>query len=885
MIYVSAGAYVREIDLSLYVPALGGTIMGMVGTATKGPMNDPVFVSSQADYIRKFGPPDDSVGYMSYAALQFLRRGNRLWIVRVGVDGVHAASTVNIIGAATPADVTSDPNAWGAINAPTPAEVVGTSLFPQDVSVNNSLVIEVLLNGSDIEGSDFTIDVSEIASVPATAGAQEVCDAINNNINYAYHIGTADLSSGFTVVDNTNDELKVRITDQDGGVHVYEADDVTPLTPGVLADLAAVIAEIQNFIDEPTVADVRANNTNYLEVFTADGVKGVAAPRIEILATATGADCYTDLGWTIGTYTATEKLVTNVVDTDDKDTYTTVYDPWINQSAGYIRFLHKTDGAGPGQNAFTFQAATTCDTELGITEDEEYPGDPGTNKLTIRKNVGLGDEYSAEIEFPDGMTAATVAKATIDASGETVAAKLDIYAIVTATNQLKLRRRTGGDTETLEVTSASTADVAMGGEFDDHAVHAGLAAGGDTIQIDALTPGTWGDRLRAVVSDGSLIGTFALRVYERGMNADSLYNVVETWDNLDYTDGDTNYFEDVINASVGGSQYIEVTDLGADSIPQNGTATLTGGNNGILGIGPTEYIGSNPTPTGLQIFRAAELIDVNLLAVPGVYEASVINAMIEICETRGDCMCLVDPPPGLTSQDVVDWHNGTGAYTGLHAAFNSSYAALYWPWIEIFDVHNNQELITPPSGHVAAVYAYTDYIRELWVAPAGLQRGRLPAAIKLETISPSQGERDLLYGYPNNVNPIVAFTQQGITVWGQKTLWRSPTAVDRVNVRRLLLFARKIVATSVRYLVFEPNDEGTWASFINLIEPWLEGIKTKRGLYEFKVVCDETTNPPEQIDQGIMVGQIFLRPTKAAEIIVVDFILTNTGTSFEEIIY
>jgi uncharacterized protein len=247
-----------------------------------------------------------------------------------------------------------------------------------------------------------------------------------------------------------------------------------------------------------------------------------------------------------------------------------------------------------------------------------------------------------------------------------------------------------------------------------------------------------------------------------------------------------------------------------------------------------------------------------------------------VCAQRGDAMCIVDPPFGLNVDEVIDWHNGVGYG---HAAFNSSFGALYWPWIKVLDPYNRKKVWLPPSGFVLGQIAYTDNVTQPWFAPAGLNRGHIIQALEIE-YSPTLGERDFLYGNGNAVNPIVNFTRLGIHIWGNRTLQRKPTALDRVNVRRMVLYAEKVISTSIKFLVFEPNDEITWKRFIDLVDPTMEFIRATRGLYDFRVICDESTNPPSQIDQNTMLGKVLVKPTKSAEVIIVDFTLLSTGAEF-----
>jgi phage tail sheath protein FI len=208
---------------------------------------------------------------------------------------------------------------------------------------------------------------------------------------------------------------------------------------------------------------------------------------------------------------------------------------------------------------------------------------------------------------------------------------------------------------------------------------------------------------------------------------------------------------------------------------------------------------------------------------------------------------------------------------------DSNYAATYYPWVKTIDTTTNKLISVPPSVLLPAVYASNDAIAAEWFAPAGLNRGGIVGAVSvLNRLTHS--ERDTLY--ENKVNPIASFPGQGIVAFGQKTLQDKASALDRINVRRLLIAVKKFVASTSRYLVFEQNTAVTRGRFINTVQPYLEGIQQRQGLYAFKVVMDETNNTPDVVDRNIMAGQIFLQPAKTAEFIVIDFNILPTGASF-----
>ena len=208
-------------------------------------------------------------------------------------------------------------------------------------------------------------------------------------------------------------------------------------------------------------------------------------------------------------------------------------------------------------------------------------------------------------------------------------------------------------------------------------------------------------------------------------------------------------------------------------------------------------------------------------------------------------------------------------------------AALYYPWIQINNEFTESMQWVPPSVKMVSVYAYNDSNAEVWFAPAGFNRGRVFTAQRLERVL-NIAERDLLYATDTNaINPICDFSGDGIVVYGQKTLQRAPTAMNRVNVVRLVLYMTKVLATAVKYLLFEPNDALTWLQYTHLVEPFMTDIKTRRGLYDFSIRCDSTTNTPSDIDNNIMVAEITIQPTKSAERIINRFKITSTVASMD----
>ena len=263
----------------------------------------------------------------------------------------------------------------------------------------------------------------------------------------------------------------------------------------------------------------------------------------------------------------------------------------------------------------------------------------------------------------------------------------------------------------------------------------------------------------------------------------------------------------------------------------------------------------------------------NVISAPGLYYSNYAvqcNLIKNMCISRGDAIYVMDLVPYNTAIATVNQNAG---------AIDSSYAAAYWPWLQTIDPSSGLLVYVPASTMIPGVYAFTDASSDPWFAPAGITRGGLGAVVRAERKLTS-ANRDTLY--EANVNPIATFPQQGVVVFGQKTLQKAATALDRVNVRRLLITLKDYISQIADNLVFEQNTIATRQNFLTQVNPYLESVQQRQGLYAFKVVMDETNNTPDVIDRNQMVGQLFLQPTKTAEFIIIDFNILPTGAAFPE---
>jgi len=274
----------------------------------------------------------------------------------------------------------------------------------------------------------------------------------------------------------------------------------------------------------------------------------------------------------------------------------------------------------------------------------------------------------------------------------------------------------------------------------------------------------------------------------------------------------------------------------------------------------------------------ADEFDINLIVTPGIFHQQhsyVTQLVTDMCEARGDCFYIMDnvvfPSNPQQSVGLID------AAVNDVSTIDSNYVATYYPWVKILDTNINKVVSVPPSVVLPAVYAANDNAAAEWFAPAGLNRGGISQAVQVLDRTTHQ-ERDTLY--QGRVNPIASFPGQGICVWGQKTLQQKSSALDRVSVRRLLIGLKKYIASTSKYLVFEQNVASTRNRFLSIVNPYLEGVQQRSGLYAFQVKMDDTNNTPDIIDRNILYGQIYLQPTRTSEFIVLDFNVLPTGATF-----
>ena len=320
------------------------------------------------------------------------------------------------------------------------------------------------------------------------------------------------------------------------------------------------------------------------------------------------------------------------------------------------------------------------------------------------------------------------------------------------------------------------------------------------------------------------------------------------------------------------------------------STNLSGGDDGLSGLDDDDWIGSSATRTGLYAFD--DIDDAFGLACPESTSPSVVTAGIAYCENREDMVYYAEPPATVDSADeAIDFRLGEGSWT--HSAFNSSFGAMYFGRPKIRSAKTNEITDISLIGDVYGVHAYNDAKAEVWFAPAGLQRGRIPNTLGVHYNVGTPGRSSEMDDLVNNqISPIVDFSDEGTVIWGEQTLQRAPSALQSLHIRRLLIYMRKALLKINRIYLFEPNDPVTWRRVYNLINPWMDDLLKRRAFYEYLIQCDQDArsiddailNTPERIDRGEFTCRLFIKPTRTLKYFGIEAVITKSNANFKELL-
>ncbi len=889
--FLSPSVKFREVDLTTVSRTFGTTFAGLVGETQKGAAFEPIAVSSISDFRAKFGTTSterfgNELKYLlPYYAEAYLAQSSQLTVVRtLGLSGYDAGTGWAITVDAAPDEDTEIP--------------VDTQTF-SGVTLSTGQT-----------GSFFVVDSTITINVPT--GTQE-------NVPITFNSDS--------IFDDANDvwnryEVVYTLTDATNGVINYEFTKFQASPIGAYHKMVVAIIRSR--------ADYANANSNVLN-FRADGVN-ISTDELNGLyneftleASGNSNEVYTvSLNPNAGSF------VTRVLGDKPKGKNNLLY-----VEAVYPDLIKKLFDE---QLAFRV-SRELVDLETEVFTNYEVPFQTPTTPFVVSelrgaevqrlfKFVSISDGASANREIkisferidPINLTFDVIIRDFNDTDDNPVVLETFVNCTMNeslnnfvgrriGTSDLKYDRNSNYVTITLAESFPQDA-IPSGFEgyitraFDSGATNQPIAAKAPAMFYKTAYIPT--DRVRRTYLGISEKAFDSISSRGRGINQNMFNYIGDTSSSVNITDGF--HLDSLVGTALNGYQ-VGVSPFNAQAVldPTNVYASLqtrkftlvpAGGFDGwdehrdsrtkrdifrkenpITGFQTSDY---EAYLRAIQIFSNAEDVFVNVLATPGINVSDnlgLVNEVIEIVteDRGGDCLYLADLPDlhsldaTTTPEDIVSLLEDTG--------IDSSYAAVYYPYIRVRDNVNNLDVFVPPTGEVLRQIAFTDNVNNPWYAPAGVNRGTTRATgVRVKF---NERQRDVLQ--QGRINPLPQFTDVGVTIFGQKTLQIAESALNRINVRRLLIQAKRLVAQVAVRLLFEPNDEIVRDEFLNKINPIFSRIKADRGLLRFEVTVDSINTSPESIDRGEMFGTISLQPTRALEFIGVEFRITPAGASFSEI--
>jgi hypothetical protein len=934
-VFVSPGVYTSEKDLSFVAQSVGVTTLGLVGETLRGPAFEPILISNFDEFKTYFGgtsPVKDGANNpkyeLPYVAKAYLQESNQLFVTRVlGLTGYKPGNTYGIktLGGVTVNLVATPTSTTGTTE---PLDMPNGSFYSDltgKTSTEGTTIVEFISGGTYANNDWFVIGQVPASDTSVLTGTQKSSPIGENNNKNWYNTFFTRTGSTDATIDGVYSYL-----------FVYKS-----ATSEFEVKRYKYSASLNQDYADKIVLSLRSRGSYALEVL-GYRVTGSTAVQISGASIATNplsefTLSVTDVDSDVKTFTcsldsSSTKYVTKVIGVDVFDKDKTNYPVFVNEAypnlvanlfeQGLIRGLSTTEVTVAEGDNFKTQWDTASSSMVvsevrGGTVSDLFQvltisdGD-GANfnvKITIQ-NIDLetGEFDLLVRDFNDTDENIVVLEKYTRCSmnpdmpgyiGRKIGTSDGEYELRSKYVMLLLATDHPTDAVPAGFKGMTTKDNIGGVRFKTQYYDAG-----DTLYFAAsgAPVTTNGDKVRKVTLGFSTADHFE---YDRDMLRFKGSNAAQT----------TFGFHISTNASVivdnTGKQIYKTTEYDLEGVSKGKldtvlyrkftmpvfggfdgwdiyrnvrtygdayifgkTTYLTNVNSGVFNanVGNSDYYAYL---AGIETFANPEAVDINLFSTPGINwnnHSSLVNQAIDIIENdRADSLYVINSPnfSGTTGSEEV-----IGALDDL--AIDSNYSATYWPWIQVRDTDNATQLYIPPTGEVLKNIALTDNVSFPWFAPAGYSRG-LVNAIKA-TKKLTLDERDNLY--KARINPIATFSDTGTIIWGNKTLQVRESALDRINVRRLLLRARKLISAVAVRLLFEQNDEQVRQEFLRLVNPILESIKKERGLFDFRVTV---SSDPEDIDANTLRGKIFVKPTRALEFIDVEFVITPTGASFENI--
>jgi hypothetical protein len=833
---VSPGVNVTEIDLTTIVPAVSSTEGAIAGIFRWGPAEELHLVTSETELVNYYGKPSANNFETWYTAANFLAYGNKLYVSRAA-----AANSYNA-GAAV-----SDDYVLSAVAINTAG--TGGSYVPGDI---------LYVEGGSFDAKAY---VNVVTTEARTLTVVAAGSGYTNSTIIALSTGTGTQANAAVTTNGTGNVTSLSIINRGAyTVNPTLTGGATSNTLGAGSGLTVTVT-------------TRALSVAAVDVGSYTALPEVTTGNIPTGGSGTGAT----LNLTFSQGSAISN--TQIKNRDDYDVKTGSFDAdalYFAKWPGYLGNSLKVsvcDSANAYSSALTGNADSVA-SFAGVVNSNNMvvkviSATSNTNANTMAASIAASIKVGDYIQIGNSEIGFQYLKVT----SEGAVASNTTYANSTVNG--------AGFTLTTEIPYALSANISPSSvtRYWEYFNRVNVAPDTSTF---VLNSGGTKDEMHIVVvdEDGAFTGT--------------KNQILEVWPNLSRASdakgeqGGSIYYVDVINQS---SEYIwwashragyNVTTAGSiagiNTAPLN--LSLSGGTDGVTESTATLSVYAK----AYDMFKSAEDVDVSLILTGksqfGVSGEGLANYLIDnIAETRKDCVVFVSPKQETVVNNPGDELNDT--ITFRNALRSTSYAFLDSGYKYQYDKYNDVYRWVPLNGDVAGTVVRTDDLRDPWFSPAGFNRGNIKNVTKL-AFNPNKGNRDQLY--KAGVNPVVNFPGNGVILYGDKTLLARPSAFDRINVRRLFIVLEKAIAIAAKSTLFELNDEYTRAQFKNLVEPYLRDVKGRRGIYDFRVICDESNNTPERIDRNEFWGDIYIKPARSINFIQLNFIAIRTGVSFDEIV-
>lgn len=921
-VFTSPGVKFKERDLTYVTRNVGITTLGLVGETLKGPAFEPVFIRDQREFSNRFGiqstkrfqNSEKTLKYqLPYVANAYLAEAQQLWVTRVlGLSGYEAGNSWNIT-----IEAGVDESTTGITN----------TITNSGVSFNNNVYLGVAINDSGITGTYtsgytknintgvFTQDIHEfiVVTYDPNTGSGTVDDVVTTYSASSYTeyegmvIATIRSRADSTTPIDGVPETNFRTTE----LQITENSTLGSLNP--TGDLYAdfnLVASNSN-----SSSEYSGTSTTYkvsLDPDNASFLPNVIGrepkdKNTSIWVQAIYPDLIRKLDNEGFAYGINSELITGSTDvfTDYKTGFKTPETPWIisqlkgNSVDRLFKFITISDGDSANQEIkISIGNINPYTGEFDVSIRSFYDTDANPIILETYTNCsmvkGANNYIGRRIGTSDG-------EYTLNSD----------YVMVEMAEEIPLDVYPAG----FEGYMFNNYDTSVTGDENKTGIAPKIFYKNEYTDTDKVSKTFLGISELAYTGKGINQNMFNFNNWYSGQNFNDFSKSngfhMDSGATIVIINGEENYFE------VGGGKFGDVSDTDGTNVyydknKRKFTLVPAGGfdgwdihrnersyGDGYVQGGRQSGYPSQPLVVPKNDFQAWEMaidtfanpenVTINLFATPGInwaYQTTLVQNTINMIENqRTDTLYVIDSPQGN-----IDMYNGDEGKADVNAAkdiagilddanINSSYACTYYPWIQMRDVQNNVNVYIPPTGEVVRAMAFTDNISFPWFAPAGLNRGVTNA--KKSQFKLSLEARDILYN--GRINPMADFADSGTAIFGQKTLQVKESALNRINVRRLLLQIKVLISNIAIRLLFEQNDQATIDQFLNKANPVLDSIKRERGLTDFRITMNDTNNTPETRDRNELYGEIFIKPTRALEFVGITFTITPSGASFDDV--